>query len=130
MLIDTTPRSRVDPFLVNGSIRVDIPLSFRIYIVPIFSQSCSSLVPKLGLGDCRGLFRSPISTTPSPLPRATNAKEKSEKAAKNEMLMEINRKGEDARMKAARMEILNVKRKEWEVQSICNSIMNGLIDSL
>jgi hypothetical protein len=46
------------------------------------------------------------------------------------MLMEINRKREEARMKAARMERLNVKRKEWEVQSICNSIVNGLVDSL
>ena len=61
---------------------------------------------------------------------ATDAKEKSEKAAKNEMLMEINRKREEARMKAARMERLNVKRKEWDIQSICNSIVNGLVDSL
>jgi hypothetical protein len=42
---------------------------------------------------------------------ATDEKEKSEKAAKKEMLMEINRKREEARMKAARMERLNVKSK-------------------
>jgi hypothetical protein len=57
-------------------------------------------------------------------------KETSEKAAKKEMLMDINRKREEARMKAARMERLDLKRKVWEVQSICNTILKGLVDSL
>jgi hypothetical protein len=46
------------------------------------------------------------------------------------MLMEINRKRDEDRLKAARMERLNLKRKEWEIQSFCNYIMKELVDEI
>ena len=46
------------------------------------------------------------------------------------MLMKINLKREEDLLKSAKMERLNLRRKEWEIRSICNNIVRELVEEL
>ena len=44
--------------------------------------------------------------------------------------MKINLKREEDLLKSAKMERLNLRRKEWEIRSICNNIVRELVEEL
>ena len=60
----------------------------------------------------------------------TENKDEVKEAEKEKMMTKINLKREKDRMRVARMERLELRRKEWETRNVCNSIMKELVDEM
>ena len=60
----------------------------------------------------------------------TENKDEVKEAEKEKMMTKINLKREKDRMRVARMERLELRRKEWETRNLCNSIMKELVDEM
>ena len=61
---------------------------------------------------------------------ATHKEDASKDVEMEKILMKINLKREKDRLRIARMERLDLKRKEWEIRSICNGIVNELMEEM
>ena len=61
---------------------------------------------------------------------ATHKEDASKDVEMEKILMKINLKREKDRLRIARMERLDLKRKEWKIRSISNGIVNELMEEM